>query len=78
MFDIDLPSLPSLEDLFNSELGQSCATYKVTAIDAEAGGELGDSDEPNPEKTQIVWAARSELIEIDHELKTATVKVWFS
>ncbi|MEM9808472.1 MAG: hypothetical protein AAF959_24695 [Cyanobacteria bacterium P01_D01_bin.56] len=72
--DIDLPSL---KDLFNSDLGKSCTMYECECIDAEKGGEVGTFQEPNPEKTQIDWAARSEVVEIDHDNLTATVKVWF-
>lgn len=74
MFDVDLPSL---EELFDKAEAMGCVMYNVTTIDAVHGGEIDTSQEPNPEKTPIAWASRSEVVEIDHEGQTATVKVWF-
>lgn len=73
--DIDLPSL---EELFNSPIAASCESYLVRAIDAERGGLIGEFYEPNPDVLQIAWAAQSEVIEIDHEAKTATVSIWYN
>ncbi len=77
MFDVDI-DLPSLEALFAQADDMGCTMYDVTTIDAEVGGEIGTAKEPNPEKTTIAWAARSEVVEIDHDGLTATVKVWFN
>ena len=74
MFDVDLPSL---EDLFNTAAEKGCVMYEVTTIDAKAGGEIDTAQEPNPEITPIIWASRQEIVEIDHEGLTATVKVWY-
>ena len=77
MFDTGI-DLPSLGDLFAQADEMGCIMYEVTTIDGEAGGEIDTTQEPNPQKTTIIWAARQEIVEIDHERLTEIVKVWFN